>query len=400
MIMLSHVKAWAIVDAVRSSILDSQKTAAIAVADRNGELLAFLRMDGCPLPASTIAVNKAFAAAREGISTRRLGAELKASGYSLLDMGDPRYTTFPGGFPIKRNGEVVGGIGVSGIYDDHSDEWFANLGLERFGFSSWSENYKKERGLENGLVRTVFQACAEYLVEAANIQANDRVMDIGCGSGVVGRVSLHAEPGLKQVLGIDLSPEAIEVAQEESKDPRLVYKVGDALEESCYRPGSWDVLFAQHLVPQVPECLPRIRQSLRPGGRALVCTWPETLTDCQAYDFLYTAAGERHQKTGGYGGWSLDQLRASLKAAGFVDVNPLPCGDSLHTPAITPDEFLRQYFDGSVRWLKQSVEDKRRLLGDRDRLSQLAESLTGRKADSEGRFMFGIGINAVIARAE
>ena len=36
-----------------------QKAVAIAVADSHGELIAFARMDGVPLPSITIAMNKA-----------------------------------------------------------------------------------------------------------------------------------------------------------------------------------------------------------------------------------------------------------------------------------------------------------------------------------------------------
>lgn len=151
-------------------MIDAGQSAAVAVVDAHGELSAFLRLDGCRLSASTIAINKAFTAAREWEPTRTTAETLNAGRYSLGAMGDHRYTTFAGGFPIKRNDVVTGGIGVSGIYDNHSDEWFANIGLEAIDATSpWSPRYKKECRLENGLVGSIFKPCAEYLVAEARL---------------------------------------------------------------------------------------------------------------------------------------------------------------------------------------------------------------------------------------
>lgn len=80
---LSHEDAWKAVDAVRSSLIDAGQSAAVAVVDAHGELLAFLRLDGCRFSASTIAINKAFTAAREWEPTRTTGETLNAGRYSL-----------------------------------------------------------------------------------------------------------------------------------------------------------------------------------------------------------------------------------------------------------------------------------------------------------------------------
>jgi len=134
--VLSHEDACKAVDAVRSSLIAAGQSAAIAVVDAHGELMAFLRLDGCRLSATTIAINKAFTAAREWESTRKTGESLNPGPYPLGAMGDDRYTTFAGGFPIARNDVVIGGIGVSGIYDKDSDEKFAKIGLEAIGATS------------------------------------------------------------------------------------------------------------------------------------------------------------------------------------------------------------------------------------------------------------------------
>ncbi|MCS6825415.1 MAG: heme-binding protein, partial [Caldilinea sp.] len=70
---LSHRDALRVIEAIRSELEKQDKGAAIAVADAHGELIAFLRTDGCKLPSIQIAINKAFTAAREQQPTRAIG---------------------------------------------------------------------------------------------------------------------------------------------------------------------------------------------------------------------------------------------------------------------------------------------------------------------------------------
>ncbi len=60
---LSHQDAQAIIQAVQAQLEAEHKGVAVAVVDSQGELLAFLRTDGCPLPSVNNAIHKAFTAA-------------------------------------------------------------------------------------------------------------------------------------------------------------------------------------------------------------------------------------------------------------------------------------------------------------------------------------------------
>jgi uncharacterized protein GlcG (DUF336 family) len=86
----------------------------VVILDDGGNLKAFGRMDGAPLPTIEMAQNKAYTALF-GISTQEFFNFIKTDP-SLL-AGIPtlaRMAAWGGGFPIKVNGEVVGAIGVSG----------------------------------------------------------------------------------------------------------------------------------------------------------------------------------------------------------------------------------------------------------------------------------------------
>lgn len=112
---LSHTDAARIVDTIRAELERQGQGAAIAVTDAHGELLAFLRTDGCKLPSITIAINKAFTAARERQESAAIGQSSRDKGFPMTNFGDPRYTAWGGGVPLVSQGVVVGGVGVSGL---------------------------------------------------------------------------------------------------------------------------------------------------------------------------------------------------------------------------------------------------------------------------------------------
>ncbi len=86
----------------------------VAILDDGGNLKAFGRMDGAPIPTIEMAQNKAYTALL-GVSTQDFFNFIQ--GDPSLLAGVPtlaRMAAWGGGFPIKVNGEVVGAIGVSG----------------------------------------------------------------------------------------------------------------------------------------------------------------------------------------------------------------------------------------------------------------------------------------------
>jgi glc operon protein GlcG len=115
---LSHSDALKIVDTIRAELEKEGKGAAIAVTDSQGELLAFLRTDGCKLPSVNIAINKAFTAAREMKPSRAIGESSRSQNYPMTNFGDLRYTAWGGGVPIVYEGQVVGAVGVSGLPEE------------------------------------------------------------------------------------------------------------------------------------------------------------------------------------------------------------------------------------------------------------------------------------------
>ena len=124
---LSHHDAARIIDAIRSKLETQGQRAAIAVVDPHGELLAFLRTDGCRLPSIAIAINKAYTAAREQIESGDLGERSRAEGFPMTNFGELRYVTWGGGVPVVVAGHTVGAVGVSGLPEE-DDVALARMG--------------------------------------------------------------------------------------------------------------------------------------------------------------------------------------------------------------------------------------------------------------------------------
>jgi uncharacterized protein GlcG (DUF336 family) len=79
-------------------------------------LVAHLRMDKAWIGSVDIAINKAWTARAFDISTKQL-AELSQSGdqfFGIHASNHGRVMIFAGGIPLKKDGKVVGAIGVSG----------------------------------------------------------------------------------------------------------------------------------------------------------------------------------------------------------------------------------------------------------------------------------------------
>lgn len=88
----------------------------ICVVDEAGAQKAFARMDGAPLISIQVAHDKAYTAAGFGLATDDWFNFIKDD--EPLRLGAPtgisRIILFGGGYPICSDGNLIGGIGVSG----------------------------------------------------------------------------------------------------------------------------------------------------------------------------------------------------------------------------------------------------------------------------------------------
>jgi len=88
----------------------------IAVADEGGNIVAHVRMDNAWLGSIDISQKKAYTSRAFDITTKDLGTHSGpgAQFYGIHASNNGKIMIFAGGIPLKKDGKVVGAIGVSG----------------------------------------------------------------------------------------------------------------------------------------------------------------------------------------------------------------------------------------------------------------------------------------------
>ncbi len=88
----------------------------IAVVCAGGHLLAFERMPNAWMGSIDIAQKKAFTSRAFDITTQDLGKNSQSGDqfFGIHASNDGKIMIFAGGIPIKKDGKVIGAIGVSG----------------------------------------------------------------------------------------------------------------------------------------------------------------------------------------------------------------------------------------------------------------------------------------------
>ncbi len=114
--MVTLADARRVIAAAEAKAAEIGQPMNIAVVDGGGNLVSHVRMDGAWIGSVDISINKAFTSRAFDITTKDL-ADNSQSGdqfFGIHVSNRGRIMIFAGGIPLKRDGKVVGAIGVSG----------------------------------------------------------------------------------------------------------------------------------------------------------------------------------------------------------------------------------------------------------------------------------------------
>ena len=100
----------------------------IAVVDEGGNLMALERLDGTFAAGATISIGKARTAALFKRPTKVFEDIIKNGRTAMVALPDAYFTPLQGGIPIVVDGQIVGGVGVSGAASAQQDEELAIAG--------------------------------------------------------------------------------------------------------------------------------------------------------------------------------------------------------------------------------------------------------------------------------
>jgi ubiquinone/menaquinone biosynthesis C-methylase UbiE len=199
-------------------------------------------------------------------------------------------------------------------------------------------------GYENYMVPTLFAPCARILIQAADPKPGERVLDVGCGTGIVARAVASRLGATGALTGIDLSANMLAVARAAAARERLTieWREGNA-EQLPFHDGAFDLVvsqFALMFVADKAAALSEMRRVVTGSGRVLISVW-QGLDRHPFYQTLHNVIQQRLGMSALQDIFALgnaDDLRARAGEAGFrkVDIKPF----SLTARFPNPEAFI------------------------------------------------------------
>ena len=113
----------------------------IAVVDAGGNLMALARLDGTFAAGANISIGKARTAVLFQKPTKVFEDIINKGRTAMAALPDSFFTPLQGGIPVVLDGQIIGGVGVSGASSAAQDEELAIAGSEAakaFGYSSYT----------------------------------------------------------------------------------------------------------------------------------------------------------------------------------------------------------------------------------------------------------------------
>jgi SAM-dependent methyltransferase len=214
----------------------------------------------------------------------------------------------------------------------------------------WQVSTDAAEVYESCFVPAIFGAWAGPVADAAGIRTGDRVLDVGCGTGVLAREALRRVGREGQVVGLDLNEGMLAVAAR--TEPGVEWRQGDAA-SLPFEDASVDVVVSQFALMYFPERAASLREmwrTLAPGGRLAIAAWAP-LDRARGYRMLVEVA------TRLCGGGAADVLAAPfvlgdrVELAALFDDSGIPGANvALHEGSIrfpSVREFVRVEVEGS-----------------------------------------------------
>lgn len=135
---------------------------------------------------------------------------------------------------------------------------------------------------EQFFVPALFAEWPQHVLNAANVQAGDRVLDVACGTGILARTAVNLVGAKGTVVGVDINKGMLAVAN--AKAPHLAWETAPA-EELPFETATFDRVVSQFglmfFADQV-QAITEMRRVLRPGGTLAVAVW-DTLDNTPGY---------------------------------------------------------------------------------------------------------------------
>jgi glc operon protein GlcG len=165
----------------------------IAVVDEGGNLMALERLDGTFAAGANISIGKARTAVLFKRPTKVFEDIIKNGRTAMVALPDAYFTPLQGGIPIAIDGQIVGGVGVSGAASAQQDEELAIAGVNALTEAKVSE--KSSAKNEPVLFFNATQVSTSFSAGAVLLDGTDRNYMV--------HTSRRDKPGLAEIHALD-----------------------------------------------------------------------------------------------------------------------------------------------------------------------------------------------------
>ncbi|MCI0546209.1 MAG: methyltransferase domain-containing protein [Candidatus Rokubacteria bacterium] len=144
---------------------------------------------------------------------------------------------------------------------------------EQAKHEAWQVSGDAAEVYERNFVTAIFGQWAPKMVDAGRVAAGDRVLDVGCGTGVLARTAADRVAAESQVTGLDLNEGMLAVARR--LRPKIDWRQGDAT-KLPFTAATYDVVMSQFALMYFPDrtaALKEMLRVLRQGGRLVIAVW-------------------------------------------------------------------------------------------------------------------------------
>lgn len=213
--------------------------------------------------------------------------------------------------------------------------------------SAWQLDQNSPAAYEDYLVGRFFRRWAERLLAHADVSPGDRILDAGCGTGIVARTAASRIGQTGQVVGLDINDGMLSEARRQDTDDTVSWETG-ALEDMPFDDGSFDVILSQQVLQFVPDralALAELHRTLAPGGKLVIASLRD-LDFNRSYEALATALERNASQEAGdmmrspFSGPDANTIRQELGAQGFTRISIQ--NDILDVRFPSASEYLRQ----------------------------------------------------------
>ena len=165
----------------------------IAVVDDGGNLMALERLDGTFAAGANISIGKARTAVLFKRPTKAFEDIIKNGRTAMVALPDAYFTPLQGGVPITVDGQIVGGVGVSGAASAQQDEELATAGANVFSEVKVSDTTPDKK--PSVLFFDANQVSMSFSTGSALLDGNDRNYMV--------HTSRRDKPGLAEIHALD-----------------------------------------------------------------------------------------------------------------------------------------------------------------------------------------------------